>query len=313
MTLGNTGLSIFGDDHSGENLLAYHGTMGTTFCVDSAASDDNSGESWAKAKKTIQAALDLCTARGHHTVLVHSGAYAENLTTPPNTGTGNSPFCQLIGVDPTDRGYGVYLAPASGTGDILTINARGWRVSGLEFDPATTAAGIRFTRDADGANRSCYAQIDHCHFTTGKYGIHSTGAPVYVTIEHNLFDSLTTAAIFSGGGDTSFASPLHWTIRYNEFRENLAHIKMGASWGLNASKIYQNILQGTGSGYSAKDDAVIDIRGGTFGCNVVAQNALGITTADYDAADGSCLAGTNDFWVGNYTQGGVEDANPGGG
>jgi len=309
--LGNEGLSIFGDDHSGENLLAYHGTIGTTFYVDSgAANDNNSGTSWALAKKTIQAALDLCTARGHHTVLVHSGAYVENLTTPINA---TAPFCQLIGVDPTNRGYGVYLAPASGTGDILTINARGWRVSGLEFDPATTAAGVRFTRDADGANRSCYAHIDHCHFTTGKYGIHTTGSPVYVMMEHNLFDSLTTAAIFCGGGDTSFASPLHWTIRYNEFRENTAHIKMGASWGLNASKIYKNIFQGTGAGASAKDDAVIDIRGGTFGCNVVAQNVLGISASDYDSGTGPCQPGTSDFWIGNLVTEGMENANPAGG
>jgi len=309
--LGNNGLSIFGDDHSGDNLLASYGTVGTTYFVDGTdGSDDNSGTSWGLAKKTIQAALTLCAARGYSTVYVRSGAYTENLTTPINA---TAPFCQLIGVDPTNRGYGVYLAPASGTGDILTINARGWRVSGLEFDPGDNDAGVRFTRDSNGTNRSCYARIDHCHFTTGKYGIHTTGSPVYVMIEDNLFDSLTTAAIFCGGGDTSFASPLHWTIRNNEFRENTAHIKMGASWGLNASKVYDNIFQGTGAGASAKDDAVIDIRGGTFGCNVVAGNILGISMSDYDNATGPCHPGTDDFWVANFVTEGIEDELPAGG
>lgn len=293
----------------GSIALARQGVIGPNYYVDSGASDNNSGLSWASAKATIQAALDLCTGRGHHTVYVHSGAYQETLTTPVNA---TAPFCQLIGVDPTDVGYGVYLYPAAAGNDILTINARGWRISGFEFDPGT-GAGVRFTRDADGANRSCFARIDHCHFTTGAYGIHTTGSPVYVMIDHNLFDSLTTAAIFAGGGDTSFASPLHWTIRHNEFRENVAHIKMGASWGLNASKIYKNIMQGTGGGNSAKDDAVIDIRGGTFGCNIVSQNILGISEADYDSGTGPCRPGTNDFWVGNVVTEGIMDELPAGG
>ena len=314
MTLGNNGLSIFGTPPLENAILASRGHMGTAFYVDGTlGSDSNNGESWAKAKAKIQPALDLCAARGYHTVFVRSGAYQETLTTPVNA---TAAFCQLIGVDATGFGYGVYLYPATAGNDILTLNARGWRVSGFEFE-STTGAGIRFTRDANGTNRSCFAQIDHCHFTVSKYGIHTTGSPTYVVIENNEFDSISTAAIFAGGGDTSFASPLHWKILHNLFRENTAHIKMGASWGLNAGIIYRNVMQSTGSGKSAKDDAIIDIRGGTFGMNIVAENVLGVADGNgagqYDSTTGPCRAGTSDFWQGNWVGYAVNNAAPAGG
>ena len=87
---------------------------------------------------------------------------------------------------------------------------------------------------------------------------------------------------------------------------------MGASWGLNAGKVYRNIFQGTGAGASAKDDAIIDIRGGTFGCNIVSENILGISQSDYDSGTGPCRPGTNDFWVANYVTEGIMDELPAG-
>jgi len=309
--LGNSGLSIFGDDHAGDNLLASRGTAGITYFVDSAASDDNSGTSWARAKATIQAALDLCTDRGGNTVYVKSGAYQETLTTPVNA---TAPFCQLIGVEARGMGSGCYLYPDATSDDILTINARGWRISGFEFESGATGAGIRFTRDTAGTpNRADYTRISDCHFSAGQYGIHTTGSPYNIIIEDCEFHLLTTAAIFAGGGDTSFANGRHWTIRRNEFRENTAHIKMGASWGLNTSMIYENVMQGTGATYSAVSDALIDIRGGTQGCNVVSRNTLGITTANYDSGTGPCRPGTNDVWVANYVLEGIMDEAPAGG
>ena len=72
-------------------------------------------------------------------------------------------------------------------------------------------------------------------------------------------------------------------------------------------------MQGTGGSKSAKDDALIDIRGGTTGVNVVSKNTLGITTVDYDSATGPCRPGTNDFWVANEVLEGIMDENPAGG
>ena len=291
----------------GSVALARQGVIGPNYYVDSGASDDNNGLSWASAKATIQAALDLCTGRGHHTVYVHSGAYQETLTTPINA---TAPFCQLIGVDPTDRGYGVYLYPAVAGNTILTINARGWRVAGFEFESAT-GEGIRLVREAGGVNRSDYARIDHCHFTFSYYGISAWGGAYHIELDHCEFDNISVGAVFSG--NSAFASPRNWSIHHNEFVENTAHIKFGASWGLNYSKIFKNVMQGTGSSKSAKDDALIDIRGGTAGCNIVSQNILGISQADYDSVTGPCRPGTNDFWVGNVVTEGIMDANPAGG
>ena len=116
----------------------------------------------------IAAGMALFTARGYHTLYVRSGAYQETLTTPINA---TAPFCQLLGVDPTNRGYGVYLYPASAADTILTLNARGWRVSGFEFESAT-GAGITTTRDIAGTNRADYLRVDHCNFASSKYGLH---------------------------------------------------------------------------------------------------------------------------------------------
>lgn len=288
------------------------GMPGTTLHVDgSTGSDGNDGLGWNTALATIQAALDLCTSRGKWTILVASGAYQETLETPLNA---TAPFCQLIGMEARGVGSGCYLYPAAASNDILTINARGWRISGFEFESGATGAGIRFTRDTAGTpDRADYTWIDHCHFSAGQYGIHSTGSPYNIMIEDCEFHLLTTAAIFTGGGDTSFANGRHWTIRRNEFRENTAHIKMGASWGLNQSMIYNNIMQGTGGTYSAASDSLIDIRGGTIGCNVVSGNILGISQANYDSTTGPCRHGTSDFWVGNIVTEGIMDELPDGG
>jgi len=308
--LGNDGLSIFGNDHSGDNLLASRGTAGTTYFVDGTdGSDDNSGTSWASAKATVQAGLTLCAAQGYSTVYVRSGAYQETLTTPANA---TAPFCQLIGVEARDTGSGCYLYSVSTSTNILTINARGWRISGFEFESGSAAAGIKLVREAGGTNRSDYTQIDNCSFCTGKYGIEVTGSPYEVVIRNNTFFNIATGAIYRTGND-SFANARKWTIKENDFSENAAHIYVP----FNQSFIYRNIFQGTGATRSAKNTAIVKIAGGTLGMNQVWDNHLGIangtTSGLYDESGGSCTAGTSDFWSGNWVQFAVNDKNPGSG
>lgn len=294
--LGNDGLSIFGNDHSGDNLLASRGTAGTTYFVDGTlGSNDNSGTSWASAKATVQAGLTLCAARGYSTVYVRSGAYQETLTTPVNA---TAPFCQLIGVEARDTGSGCYLYPVSTSTNILTINARGWRISGFEFESGSAAAGIKLVRDADGTNRSDYAQIDNCSFVTGKYGIEVTGAPYDVVIRNCSFFNIATGAIYHTA--SGFANARKWTIRDNDFSENASHIYLP----MNASFVYRNVFQSTGGARNAKDANVLNIASGTQGCNQVWDNHLGVAdgaaAGQYDETSGCCQAGTSDFWQGNW-------------
>ncbi|KKN56937.1 hypothetical protein LCGC14_0567290 [marine sediment metagenome] len=269
---------------------------GNVYHVDKTGNDGNDGLGWGggRALLTIQAALDKCSGRGLHTVLVASGAYQETLTTPNNA---TAPFGQLIGMEARDTGSGCYLYSV-GTTNILTINARGWRVSGFEFESGSAAAGIKLVRESGGVNRSDYTQIDNCAFVTGKYGIEVTGAPYEVVIRNCTFFNLTTGAIYHT--DSSWANARKWTIRGNDFSENASHIYLP----MNQSFIYRNIFQGTGSTRSAKDANLLNITGGTLGMNQVSENHLGIAdgtgAGQYDETSGSCQGGTTDFWQGNW-------------
>lgn len=289
-------------------LRSHHGTIGTDFFVSKAGSDSNSGTSWAFPKLTIQAALDLCTARGSHTVFVKSGAYQETLTTPAD---GTAPFCQLIGIEARDMGSGCYLYSVTTATNILTINARGWRVSGFEFESGSAAAGIKFVRETGGTNRSDYTQIDNCSFCTGKYGIEVTGAPYEIVLRNNSFFNIATGAIYHT--DSSFANARKWTIKDNDFSENASHIYLP----MNQSFIYRNVFQGTGSTRSAKDANLLNIAGGTLGFNQVWDNHLGVADGNgagqYDETSGCCQGGTSDFWQGNWVGYAVNNVAPAGG
>ena len=248
--LGNNGLSIFGTDNSGENLLAYHSSMGTTYYVDSAASDDNSGTSWALAKKTIPAALDLCTTRGQNTVLVAPGGYTEDLQTPLNT---VASFGQLIGLSATSQSRGaVYLAPTTATRAILKVRGRGWKVSGFEFDPGTNGGCI----DLDSHNTNCSAQYTEvsnnifCGLHRGLYGIALMGNCPFATIKDNDFYAFNSdagygdhgAASNNGSGIIGYGggsdAPTFIKILDNTFWDNENHIYF------KGSQIKESVIKG---------------------------------------------------------------------
>jgi len=301
--LGNEGLSIFGDDHSGENLLAYRGVKGTTYYVDNgAANDNNSGTSWALAKKTIQAALDLCT--GYNTVLVATGGYVLTLTTPLNA---TAPFCQLIGVNSTDdMGYGPWLMSTTAGQDNLTIRARGWRISGFEFDLRATGGAIILDKENSGCSAD-YTVIDHCLFAGAKdsslaidFKNHVRMATIRDCEFFDIFNSGGTGKAI-GCSYSGYANPYHLKFYRNIFRANDRHMETACNHSLIEDNLFLDGDDVTATKYLALS--------GSVGHNVVRRNVFDGT---YDIANGYNAAQTTDIWCENYNaSGALITAHPG--
>lgn len=103
-------------------------------------------------------------------LLCAPGNYTGNHSSPLNA---TAPFCSLIGLNAVNLGTGPWAGATVATSPILHIRARGWRISGFEFDCPTGAAGLKLT--TSGTSNANYVLIDNCLFTggagTGKYGI----------------------------------------------------------------------------------------------------------------------------------------------
>ena len=135
---------------------------GTAFYVDGTNGlDANGGTSWTDAKKTIQAAVGLCTTNKYDIVYVTAGTYAENVTV---TSKHNIRFVGLVSGANSKR---VAIAPASGIA--LTI-AQSNRLAfhGFRF-VGTSGVGVK----SDGES----AYFGNCDFTSDtSHGIEFLGA-----------------------------------------------------------------------------------------------------------------------------------------
>lgn len=304
----NIGIGGMGFDPSGMQKFIDYFVDGTN------GNDNRTGRSWGQAVATIQAAMDKCSGRALNRIFVAPGGYTEAIQTPLNA---DAPFGQLIAWSPTGiSGGAVWLASTGASTPVITVRARGWRISGFEIDSPTGAAAVLLQRNTGGTLRSSWTEIDHCLIgasITGKYGVEFEGADTFIHIHDNIFalcQATNGAAIFCN--TTPFALPLLCTVEYNTFRENTNHIKMGASWGFNASIIQGNVFQGVGDKSATK---ILDLSGGRN--NTVVGNYFGIAngtgSGQYDETNGKVLAGTNDSWTGNYINDGLTDKNPGSG
>lgn len=283
------------------------------FYVDSTnGSDSYNGRSWGRAKATIQAGVNLCTGRARHRVWVAPGGYSESVETPLNA---DAAFGQIIAYSPTTRSWGAaYWGSGGASEPCLTVRGRGWRLSGFEMDSPTGAAAVLLQRNIAGTLRSSGMEIDHCFIgatITGLYGVEFQGADSYIHIhdcDFSLLQAVGGAAIKVR--TTPHALPLLAIIEDCDFRENESHILAGASWGFNGAVIRGNRFQGSYAN-GTTITKMIDIRGGRD--NLIFDNDLGVSQAQYDNAAGPCLPGTGDQWVNNRVTEGVMDEVPGGG
>jgi len=281
--------------------MAANALPGATYYVATTGADTNGGLSWSDAKLTIQAALDLCTGRGLNTVFVGSGGFAESLQTPLNTTTSPAPFGQLIAARPTSMGFGTYLTAATSSGTILTVRARGWRISGFELEIPTTGKGI----DLDSLSTDCkahYTQIDNCLiFGQGNatLGIDFNNQSNWVLIEDCDFVTITNIgataqAIGSSNSTTGNANfPI---IRRCRFVGNNKNIHLDGLRGFNSGLIEDCIFMNDSTTTASE---YINLTGG--GYNVVRRNICPGTWSH----TGGWVDATGDIWAENYAVNGA--------
>lgn len=259
----------------------------------------NRGLGWGanNALDTIAGAMTKVTAlatRGRARIYVAPAAYSEAVSTPTNTAGAH---CALIGVNPLDVCHGaVYWASGATGSDCLTVLARGWRVSGFEFECPTSAAGVKLDSTNGNAN---YTQIDGCHFTGGKYGIDAIGAPNYAQIKSNLFSLLQTAGAVAIGA-TAGANCNVWLVEDNLFVANINHIVFVAASAPYSGTWRYNTLHDTwvpgGSVTSAMDLTT------SAASNVIYHNFFGGTFS----ISGGYRGGSTDEWFANFGSTGID-------
>jgi hypothetical protein len=296
------GASSFGIPMVGIGGRTAGGSMfGNNYFVDvNLGSNGNTGKSPDKAWKTLTYAFSRMTALDdkNATVFVAPGDYSGNYSSPLN---GDAPFVSLIGVQATDIGFGPWAAASTTSSPIISMRARGWRISGFEFDGATTSSSLLLT--TSGTSNSNFTQIDNCLFTGGKYGIDWSGAPTYTKIYNCLFEDITTQAFICS--DSSTDTPRRCIIQGNIFQENAAHIAMNPR-GFKASTIKDNVFHL--DGLSRDATVLLDTRGG--GGNAIVDNTFDITAAQYtdDAGTAFIRTAATDFGAGNKCNDGVAAA-----
>ena len=148
------GVPLFGDTTTGR-------IWGTSFFVDASVSGDgDAGTDRAHPKKTIQAALDECTADKGDTVYVRDGAYAETVTMSKNG-------VRLVG---GSRG-GVVITGATDATDSLIItgsNCITEQLSVAGYDTGDDISLIGVTGDNCTVKNVYFTEDDGEYQVTGK-------------------------------------------------------------------------------------------------------------------------------------------------
>ena len=161
---------------------------GTTNYVSKSGSDANDGKSWATAKKTIQAAVDLC-ADGD-TVVVDDGAYSD--TTPWTATVSGTTYSNPAVVQISKRIHlvsrngrhkthivGQWADAANGIANDGTAHrciyvngpnsAKGFLVEGFTIRDGATAGAAEGNNAVDSGGGICGGASSTVDTTTGKY------------------------------------------------------------------------------------------------------------------------------------------------
>lgn len=247
---------------------------------------------------------DLAPNLRSRDVIILGGVLREQAVAPLDVydvtiiGADNRPRQATSGGVPTGGGA-TWMPPASGAvalQALLEIRAQGWTISGIEFTPHTSSAGIRLTRSAvvDTIDASHFT-IDNCYFNgnggSGQIGVEDNGGSGHGVIQNSRFQLLTGTAILDLG--TGAAVPLGNSYRDNRFQQNTNDIKMSLSYGV----IERNKFMTAGSGATNKVISTTFIAG-QGGNNHVLLNQFTNTEAEIAPGSGYTGAAT-DTWM-NY-------------
>lgn len=260
------------------------------------ATDQNDGTDPTRPKATVQSAVNS-TLLVAHSVIAISGDVSECVTVP----TTIADYVTIVGLG--NGQYSPIWAPSVATSPCMTIDAYGWRIKSLHFQPGASSGAILLTR-VSGAGAEGTV-IEGCFFNglwaTGAYGIALHGAPANVSILRNRFAEF-------GPGDpcitilnTAVADPYQCAIMYNTFQECGEYITSEVAGGWSQSIVAYNLFGDATPDASypagaAGTTTFVDLAGATYGRNIVFGNTF---PGDYSIA-GGYIPGTVDNWMGNY-------------
>lgn len=257
----------------------------------------NDGLSWERPKLLIQDGLNLCTGRGLSRVYVGPGGYTEDLTTPLND---VAPFGQLIAYNPTpNHSYGAVYIQGTTTA-CLTVQARGWYISGFEFDAGAAIPSVIIGGTTAG-NNGGGTMFDDCLFCgvgQGSAGIdfqNSIAGNPHVTIRNCAFHQFhigTSQAKCIMCSNSGIDAPRFALIEDCWFANSDNLIDMNPR-GFKESIIRYNTFFTNGANYNP--DEIIDNTGGND--TMVYGNYF---PGDYTGA-GGYVTGTNDEFAGNLS------------
>ncbi|KKN06320.1 hypothetical protein LCGC14_1078470 [marine sediment metagenome] len=288
--------------NNGVEIIQY--PLGNVYYVDGTNGvDTNSGTSWTTSFSTIQKALDTVGTdggRGRGKIYVAPGGYTEDLTTPLNAA---APFCELVAVNPTPgRSYGaVYLTASTAGAAVLTVQARGWRISGFEFDALADAECVILGGTTAG-NNAAGTLIEDCLFVGQNQGL--TGIDWQNGVASNALCTVRNSGFYGFTSGSTAGSTMRCTISGIDqptfaliedcwFGDSDNYIDMNPR-GFKESTIRNNTFYFQGANQNA--DEKFDNTGGS-NCQVYGNAFGGVYTLA-----GGYVAGSGDDWSGNMAE-----------
>lgn len=305
---------------------------GSVFYVDPNHPDANAnadGTNPNQPLSTVAAALLKCTDYNNDVIVVSSNAdwtYGDtsvDYATPVQEAvTVNVAGVRIIGLAPSGS-LGVPWIPTDDDAVCITVNAMDVLIEGFNFWDGGSHTGNTAIL-AQWNSPTLYGEnltVRNCYFYSLSYGVVLDYA-WNCAIEGCKFDSCDPQAIHNR---STYGDVAHLMVRDCEFQNCASAINLpdsdsniiehcrfmdntlGITMGVTASDniVHSNVIMGTAAG----TNNFINLSGGAGVLNIVSDNWLGCTIAQYDTTCSPGGGGT-DAWVGNHLIDGNSTANP---
>lgn len=218
MTLGNDGLSIFGDTQTEDSLLASTGISGRTYYVNNITGDSgNSGLSWATAFDEVTTAITASNAylatQATGNEYVRSAIFVQGTSTAYTALATLPNYCDVIGIGapPNGNGSGIARIGANGA-DGIAGSARGLGLYNLQIISGGDFYCMDFVMLFRSTIQDC-ALMAAAHHTTG--GMRFSSSAGGNKIVHNHWGSVAAHSNFITGLSAAGAS-----FDHNEIEDN---------------------------------------------------------------------------------------------
>jgi len=268
---------------------AEKGDSGDVWYVDAAVSASGDGRCWKSAFKTITEAVAAATTEGS-VIRVARGDYDEGAAVAITVrGT------KIIGCGDDNRNVSMIYS-TTGTYNLMEIDGHEVEIIGMGFSviPDTKSAIV-----ISGTSASYKCRIAHCRLDgwSGEYGVYLNESPDTL-IEHNLFRSFNTAAVYANSTRTVVRNNIFHVVAA---KIGIEHIPAGGS---RPDNVYiDNVFSGATSSTTTaikftgapSDGTIICARNrlcGTFDVDITAIAAHGGVDNYAGDADGGVLIDT---------------------